>query len=532
MLARGISRSTSQANQNRMSRRSSRKPLRALELSLERSLTIALIALATLFALMKPISAIDLTVFLRMGAWMAEHGTWLEREPFAISALEVPFQNGTWLAQWLLYQIYHLGGYPTLQILLALTVCATLSLAASHVVARGGWKLAGPGTLFVLAFLLQNLAIRPQSFSVPLFALLLLLLDRHPDRWFTPPVVFLAMALWSNLHGAFPIAFALPAAYWLEDRFQPGPHPRRARDPRRWWLLGALMFTATLVNPYGPAIYRYILENSALPVQRGLAEWLPPDPATFLGGRFFLALGLTAAIAVWARRQLTLSDLVLISSFTLLAVRSQRMIVWWGLVIVPILAGWLVGLRPALRVTPKPQPLHTRLGYGMLVFWAAMFFAGFPGRQPDKDARGDYPGLDRDTPVAASSWIAGQVGGRLFHRLEWGSYLMWRLWPAFPTFIDIRVWIFPDEVWNGYLSASRGEGEWQSLMDRYRIDYLLLSRETQQGLIDTATRSPAWQERYRDEQAVVFARRVPSSPPANMPASPALEVPSTGALEK
>jgi hypothetical protein len=243
-----------------------------------------------------------------------------------------------------------------------------------------------------------------------------------------------------------------------------------------------------------------------------LSEWLPPDPSTFLGGRFYAALILTSLLLLSVFRRVRPSEILLFAAFSLLAIKSQRMIVWWGMVSAPLLCRWLLLWKPSLALPPRVRTSHHRLGQLMLGFWVLLFFAGWPTRHsPQLDSRGDYRGLDKDTPVETATFLLQHTRPgepqRLFHRLEWGSYFMWRLWPSFQTFIDIRVWIFDDEHWNAVLSAGRAEPGWQDLLDRYQITWLALSLETQKPLIDAVLQDPRWVERHRDGLGVVFERR-------------------------
>ncbi len=477
-------------------------------LSLEFTLTSSIVAVAVLFACSKPVSTIDLSMFLQMGSWMWTHGRLLEVEPFATAALGQSYINGTWLSQLVLHGVFLLGGYPALQLLLGLTVLLTLA-TISLLCKPFGPRITVIGTCVAFAFLLQNMAIRPQMFSFPLFAAILWLLLRHPNHPATPPTLAALMALWTNLHGAFPVAMAFPAAFaaqaGLEQRLQ-RPSTTGATW-QRWVLLGSVMAAATLVNPYGITIYRYFIENSSLPATRRLSEWLPPSPSSFLGGRFFLGAAVVTGLLVWKRHRLRLCDLGLYLVFTVPAFSSQRMIAWWGLVIPTILGRALAEDRKTVVGTDhgKPQRLHSWLGWGMIGFWIAMFAASLPSVLDDRqDDRGDYAGLDDDTPARVVTYLSEGDGGRMFHRLEWGGYLAFRLWPAYQPFIDIRIWIFSDEVWQQYLSASRGDDGWEELMRRYAIDTLVLCLETQSGLIEAARRASDWTETYADDQAVVF----------------------------
>lgn len=488
--------------------------------SLERTLTLAVLAFAVLLSLTKPISATDLSVYIRMGEWMSTHGQLLEQEPYALAALGETFQNGTWLAQRVFYQLFSWGGYPALQGMLALITALTLVIVAAHARARSTPALEGLAVLIAWLFLLQNLGIRPQAFSVLFFALTFYLLDVHPQRRATPFLLGGIFACWACLHGAFPIAFALPAAFLFQG-LPLGPRQQLPGDqlpPRhpevslgRWGVLGAAMLVGSCLTPYGPKLYLYIFENSTMPASRGLEEWLPPRLDTFMGGRFFVGLGLSAGVLWRTWKGVRRSELLLFLLYALLAAQSQRMIVWWGLVTAPLLVGWLAS-HAAQQRSPAPlsapSRLHILLGRGLLALWALLFWASSPSRQyAAVDMRGDYEGLEQDTPVKVATYLLQAPGGRMFCRFEWASYFLWRLWPSWQPYLDIRIWIFSDEIWRGYLEAGQGKPGWELLMERHRIDTLVLSPETQAGLIEAATAHADWHEVYRDEQAVVFRKQ-------------------------
>ena len=72
-------------------------------------------------------------------------------------------------------------------------------------------------TLGAAALLLPSMTMRPQLFGVACFGgVLAILMDRsrHPGRlWLLIPLA----ALWSNLHGTFPLLFAMGGAVLLDD---------------------------------------------------------------------------------------------------------------------------------------------------------------------------------------------------------------------------------------------------------------------------------------------------------------------------
>src|SRR5207253_6754436 len=99
--------------------------------------------------------------------------------------------------------------------------------------------------------------------------------------------------------------------WWRESRqaYQPlspeGRGKKRAAARQRFWQLSACLAAtclATLVNPYGWEIYRYVGQTSRLAAARGIDEWLPPGFDQQIGVAFFVSLPVLAGW-VWLGRQ-------------------------------------------------------------------------------------------------------------------------------------------------------------------------------------------------------------------------------------
>jgi hypothetical protein len=96
---------------------------------------------------------------------------------------------------------------------------------------------------------------------------------------------------------------------------------------------------------------------------------------------------------------------------------------------------------------------------------------------------------------------------RLFHTTGFGSYLIWAA-PEQPVFIDPRFEFYPVEQIDDCRFAGAGYNV-EEVMDRYRIDGLLLDRKSQKKLEERARASGRWREVYRDATAVLM---VPARP--------------------
>jgi hypothetical protein len=102
-----------------------------------------------------------------------------------------------------------------------------------------------------------------------------------------------------------------------------------------------------------------------------------------------------------------------------------------------------------------------------------------------------------------------QPVGRVFTRFEWGEYVGWSLAPDYKIFMDGRIEIYSDRVWDQYTAITRGRGDWQQILDAYGVDCLLL--DTAGGyhadLLPQVEQAPEWEQAFASGRMVVFLRR-------------------------
>jgi hypothetical protein len=101
---------------------------------------------------------------------------------------------------------------------------------------------------------------------------------------------------------------------------------------------------------------------------------------------------------------------------------------------------------------------------------------------------------------------------RIFSRFEWGEYLGWALRRhGYSIFMDARIEIYPDDVWDQYMAVTQGRGDWEDILNAHRVDYLLLDSSYHgQGLLPLVEKADSrWQKiPLPDEgKAVLFVRR-------------------------
>jgi hypothetical protein len=229
----------------------------------------------------------DARWLVAVGSYLAD-GRFVHSLPFATAPTD-GWTNVPVLAELVLHGLWALLGERGL--ILAQTIAVLLGFGT---LARGLKREAEEGAsvavvLFValVAALPSVVVARNQLFSLALFPLLLLLLERdhrEPSRriWLAVPL----LALWTNLHGAVLVGYALLVAYIVFRR-------RRAFPVL---LASALALCATPELWDTPRYYLAVSENEA--AKMGVGLWAPLGTSVF--DVLFVAATLTfLVVALW-----------------------------------------------------------------------------------------------------------------------------------------------------------------------------------------------------------------------------------------
>ena len=334
-----------------------------------------------------------------------------------------------WLTEALFASVYRLGGTIALAILNAALVLAALAIARWSARRSGvaGWRLEVlTATVFFLGVAPLAQTLRAQTISAPLFVALLALmreLDRGRHRMaFALPVLFMA---WANLHGAWVMAGGI-LAIWTFVRMAQTPSYRV-----RLALLsaGVVSAVATLVNPYGVELWRFLFETVRF--ERGdIVEWgsLRSTPIMFLPWVATVAIALLA-LARSRREHLAYYAVCLflgVASFQVI-----RLVPFFSLSVLVLLGPLLAGGSASVRAR-----LDARGWAGALLIWmicVASSTMGHP-RVGCLQTRGSFFIDER----AASFLRENGATGRLVVWFDWGEYVSFHSGPALKVSMDGR----------------------------------------------------------------------------------------------
>lgn len=366
-----------------------------------------------------------------------------------------PWVNHEWLAEVAMAWVYRVAGSAGL-VGLKIAVIAALWLVLWRHIRR----LIPPAPitmiLLVLAFVgtfWRTHTVRPQLFSVLFFALLLSAMVRFDQGSRVPILVApILMALWVNVHGGWIVGLAV-LGLWIAFRVV----DRRAdlTSAQRVMLVsaGLLAVAATLANPYGSGMWRFLAETVRFG-RADIEEWgsVLTHPVA-LGLPWFLMLS-AAVLAAWRSPQMRRFDyLAIVSVMAILSFRVSRLDAFFALTVCLLLTPALVSaLEPSAR-TPRltqaeRKPLQLGTGailitvfaVGAMLIPAAPLMARYASCLPI-----DGPWVPE--PEAARFIALNRLTGRMVTWFDWGEYAIWQFSPALRVSMDgRRETVYRDET--------------------------------------------------------------------------------------
>lgn len=410
---------------------------------------------------------------IRAGTIQLDAGEVLRVDPFSFTAGGEGWRTQSWIAE-LGYGLMErwLGDLSWVWPLVALTMVATVVLVGIAVYRETASPLATAAVLFVVVWLLlRTLVPRPVVFSHVLLAALVVALAHPRLRWVIPLLVW----LWAGLHGSFMVGLGLIA---LEA----------VRTSRRqlWGVLGLSVVAASL-TAHGLALWAILLEFAQ---NRGaldfIQEWARPD-LTDLGVAPYVLIVAGVVLAA-ARGRLAARDFIVVVPFLVFGLTSYRAVIPATIVLAPWMARAVNVPEPSRRVEAGLVNGAIALSLIVLAVWLG---AARAESSPDPER----------FPVAA---VAELSGGRVFHDIAAGGYLIYQGWPDRLVYIDDRAELYGEDRFRELIAIQSGEDVWQEAFDRSDIGQALLTVEDT-GLREVLAAS-GWSERYRDAQFVVLAR--------------------------
>ena len=471
--------------------------------------TLTLLTFMALFAMaVRAVVDTDLYWHLAAGRYIVETRTVPMSDPFSSTMLGKSWVDIYWLAQIAWFLIHQAAGLAGLSLLVAVLVTLALFFV---------WKqLDGP--IFLRALIVLFAAVvsgpvwtaRPHLitylFTAVVAYLLFLYKWKQIDRLWIVPLLFV---LWVNMHGGYIAGFMLLGAFIVGEGLSNLLHVTGSevvswKRLRKVLLISLLSGVVLLINPHTIDALLLPLKTVGIQtLQASIDEWASPNFHQLFQQPFIWMLLLTLVVIGWSGRRLDVTDAITLAVFAYISFLARRNIGLFALICAPILSRHAVALweksRWSQRQLSRGQPIVNLLIL-IVVGLAAILKILIP-----LSPAVQQPAVEAALPIGAANWIAQhQPRGTLFNGYNLGGYLLWRLWPDYPIYVDGRTDLYDDAFLREYGSIIATAPGFEEVFDRRNVGLIVIEKST--PLAVWLAQSDHWQLAYQDDQTVIYTR--------------------------
>jgi hypothetical protein len=420
-----------------------------------------------------------------------------------------------WLSQVLFGVAYDWLGLDGIVLLTALVIMLTWGIVYRQMMHKSN--------SFFSALILTALGVgasqihvlpRPHIFTYLLTAVWITLLEninaKKTRSWWGLPLV---MLLWVNMHGMFVLGIIILGIYLAGDFLnQQSINWFRSEKTKSLFLASGLSLLVTFFSPSGLKIWEAIASlgsntylTSKIPEYQSANFHLPET------WPFVIILLLTIVGFARTLERVSWIDILLVVSFTAIALYTSRMIPLFAIVAAPITTKAIADRTrndytqgQTFRMEENIYKINSNSN-GLIWMIAIVIMAAFllrSGGTLDPEARGNV--FDpRFFPVEAVSWLeAHPQEGHMFNEFDWGGYLLLKLWPDQQIFMDGHTHIYGEALTREYEQVITLSPGWEKILKKYDVRWVIMRKNT--PLIKVLSTSDNWKIAYEDTTAMIL----------------------------
>ena len=458
----------------------------------------------------------DTGFHIRTGEFIIENWTIPEQDIFSFRSPPIPWTAHEWLSEVIMALVHRLSGLTGIVIFFSFILATTYLLLLRLLRQESRDVLLGIVIVCYAALSsTPHWLARPHVFSLALTVIWYHLLNefqyRQKNRLFVLPLL---MLLWVNLHGGYIVGILLLGIYiagnlvsWITDR---GPNAERPlQNVKRLLLTMTVVILVSMINPQGYHILMFPFQvTSDRFLMDHVQEFLSPNFHEPLPFKYLLLF----LIAVLARSRPTVNwiQLILILTFTYMALYSVRYITLFVIIVGPILIRLIDQMKQDLptKVRNFFDERSLRLleierqtsGYvWSLIAIGGVVALGVAGSY-------QYAFSEKSYPVSAVEFLKKEnVAGNTFTDDDFGDYLIYAAWPQHRVFIDGRTDMYGPERIKEYLTVAHVKPGWREVVDKYAFSSVLY--RTQASLASALAEDQTWHLIYSDPLASIFLKK-------------------------
>jgi hypothetical protein len=462
-------------------------------------LAIFLPAVASLLA---PMASQDIAYQIRTGQLMLDSGRLIDTDPFTFTVAGESWLNQQWGASLLLGAGYDAVGWAGLLLLRAVLIGLTFALVYAACRGAGANHIVSAiTTLGMFLVAMSNLGLRSQTFGLLCFAAVVAILvyrRKHPLLLWLIPLVMIG---WGNTHGSFFIGWAAIGVAALEDL------AARSRLAVVTVVVGVLSVLATLIGPWGVAMWQYVIDLSTNPlIPELVTEWQASTLKDPTGLFFYLSVAIVVLLLVLRGRAISWWQLAWLAGLVVIGMMAVRGVAWWAIGAAPVVALLASGLAIRDRRLGDPE-LDAPRGVGYTAIASVLVLlvvVALPVWRPIDRVYGPQ-GVVRDAPRGVTEGLLAQAAAsdRLLAEQTWGSWLEFAV-PGLPLMVDSRIELFDRAIWGDYLHVVNARADWAEILDRWEVTLVAIAPDAQlRPFLDA---DPGWLLQFEDDEGAIYRR--------------------------
>lgn len=337
-------------------------------------------------------------------------------------------------------------------------------------------------------------------------------------------------AIWANTHGGFVAGYCMLAAY-LSGRSVEALFAWGRRGVPLVGLFAAVVAVAalaTLINPYGWELHRWLLHSLGSP-RPEIYEWRPPELLSLVWPPFWIMCAVFVAAMIGTRRQRDWTHVALLCLTLWQACEHRRHIPFFAILFafwMPVHVGSLVARFTRISHGDATLGLGLRARWGVVA--AMMIAVGLLSYQLTRRWEQIHVRTDR-YPVAAFEYLCEQdLSGRVVVQFDWAQYLIAAFGPPQPDRPQLQVAFdgrfrtcYPQEVVDMYFDFALGDAPHEPrfrspnsppvdgarILEYQQPNLVLIGRSMGQSIRLMRRHSDDWVLLYQDSLAQLWGRR-------------------------
>ena len=453
----------------------------------------------------------DLGRHLALGNYMLNSHQIPTRDILSYTKAGEPRPPYEWLSELAFAAVYRVANLDGVVLLSALLIAAAFAIVFSDAVHRSAAPMVALFLTFCAAAASSlHWVARPHLFTFVFFAIWLAMLQRvrreeHQPLWHFP----LLMLLWANAHGGFLFGFLAYAAYaagWMLEAWQGKTNWEMGR---KFAMIGGASVAASIATPDLWGNWTATLNNRSGFILGHTVETMPLNLLAFNSWPFLALVALSIMLMVLQRRTLVPAHAILLAGLAVSCVAMARNVPLFAIAAAPLCAYWLAQSLARVQAWSQVEAAFSSIDRGLRGFlWSGIAVVAASGifLVHLHEARNTiFQWSSRTFPIGAATWVQQNApAGQLFNDINWGGYLMFRLWPRQRVFIDSQTDFYGEAFVREYAGLLDAPDGWEANLAKYNVAYLVLPPST--PLVMEA-RQAGWQAAYQDATAVVLFRR-------------------------